>query len=63
MKTIIVFNTKSMRRERKNFKTQKQADQWFETKKSNVSLVCPPTEKNFTYRNEWGTMMHVQKMY
>ena len=63
MKTIVIFNTKSMKRERKNFQTEEKANAYFESKKAKVNLVCEPREKYFTYRNEWGTRIFVQKMY
>ena len=63
MFTIIIFNEKSLRRERKNFRTQEKADKWFEDKKKRVNLVCEPREKYFTYVNDWNTKLFVQKMY
>ena len=60
---IDIFNTKSMKREHKNFRTQEQADQYFDKKKARVELACEPREKYFSYRNDWGTLMFVQKMY
>ena len=63
MKTIIIFNLHSMKRERKNFETQEKADAYFKNKKAKVSLACPPTDKVFTYVNEWGNRTMVQKMY
>ncbi len=63
--TIIIFNLKSMKRERKNFPTEEAANSFFETRKNrNVgNLVCQPTEKMFTYQNEWNTQICIQKMY
>ncbi len=63
--TIIIFNLKSMKRERKEFSTEEAANSFFEARKNRNagSLVCQPTEKVFTYRNEWNTQIHVQKMY
>ena len=63
MVKIVIFNTKSLKRERKSFKSQQEADEWFEEKKSSVNLVCEPREKYFTYVNDWGTRLMVQKMY
>lgn len=62
MRTII-FNLHSMKRERKNFETQEKADAYFENKKAKVNLACTPTDKVFTYVNEWGNRTMVQKMY
>jgi len=63
MVRIIILNEKSLRRETKRFKTQEEADQWFEDKKKKVNLVCEPREKYFTYVNDWNTKLFVQKMY
>lgn len=63
MVTIVIFNEKSLRRERKNFSSREKADKWFEDKKSRANLVCEPREKHFTYVNDWGTHLMVQKMY
>jgi hypothetical protein len=61
--TVLIFNERAMKRERKNFSTQEKADAYYEQRKSKVTLACPAREKFFCYRNEWGNMMHVQKMY
>ena len=61
--TVMIFNERSMKRERKNFKTQEQADAYYEGRKAKVTLACPEREKYFSYRNEWGNLMMVQKMY
>lgn len=63
MVRIIIFNEKSLRRETKKFKSQEEADRWFDDKKKKVNLVCEPREKYFTYVNEWNTKLFVQKTY
>lgn len=63
MYTILIFNESSMKRERKNFKTQEKADAYYESRKSKVTTLFPPKEKWFSYRNDWGNTIMVQKMY
>lgn len=62
-KTILIFNERTMKRERKNFKTEDEANAYYERKKSRVTLACEPSERVFSYVNEWGNRMLVQKMY
>lgn len=63
--TILIFNLKTMKRERKNFRKEESANSFFETRKNKNAgnLVCQPTERLFIYRNEWNTEICVQKMY
>ncbi len=65
MVTVLVFNQKSLKRERKNFRTEAEADAFYAKKfeKNKENLVCEPREKYFTYVNEWNTRIMVQKMY
>ena len=65
MVTIIIFNSKSLKRERKTFKTEELANAFYAKKfeKNRNNLVCEPREKYFTYRNEWNTEIFVKKMY
>lgn len=63
MVAIAILNTKSLHRERKPFKTKEQADAYFERKKAKVNLACEPSEKTFTYVNDWGTKLVVTKLY
>ena len=61
---IAIFNGKSMKQEKKSFKTRQQADAWFDSKKQRTNGRSPqnlPTA--FSYTNEWGTIMSVAKKY
>ena len=61
--TILIMNTDTLKRERKNFESQEEADAYYEKRKSSVELAFPEKPKWFSYKNEFGRMMHVQKMY
>ncbi len=63
MYKIEIFNWSSMKSETKRFKTQEQADAFYEKRKKNFPLACEPRDKYFTYINSWGNKTHVQKMY
>jgi hypothetical protein len=52
-----------MTRARKNFKTKELADAFYEAKREKVTLACEPSDKCFTYVNDWGNKIMVQKMY
>ena len=52
-----------MRRVRKTFKTKDEADAYYEKRKQKVELAFPERERWFSYRNEWGNLTMVQKMY
>ena len=61
--TILIQYSGSGRTERKKFKTQAQADAYYEEKKNKSQLAFEPREKWFTYISSWGRNVHVQKMY
>lgn len=60
---ILIQYSGSGRTERKKFKTQAQADAYYEEKKNKSQLAFEPKEKWFTYISSWGRNVHVQKMY
>ena len=65
MATVLIFNESSLRRTRKNFRTEEQANKYYDSmydKRKDV-LVCEPREKYFSYRTELGNVVMVQKMY
>lgn len=60
--TVQVFNSKSMKMQRKHFQTQQEADKYFNDKLENTQGRSV-NDKAFSYVNEWGNIMAVAKKY
>lgn len=60
---VNIFNQKSLKIERKGFRTIEMANEFYNKRMAKVQLVCEPTERCFSYKNQNGNLIQVQKMY